>query len=96
MPYEPTITVDDIEYAFRLPTPQMGLFVDLTLVGPLRLTGGLRYSANDFEMTGVIPDTIQIGDSTYTGAQIGTFTGALATEKLAPYLGIGFGRVAGR
>jgi len=96
MPYEPTFTVDDVEYDMQLPTPQMGLFADVFLVGPLRLTGGLRYSAKDLSATGVIPGVVTIGDSTYTGAQIGNFTGAIVTKKLAPYIGIGLGRVAGR
>lgn len=95
LPYEPEFDVDDIRFSFELPSPQAGLFADLTVAGPLRLTGGLRYVAKDLSATAVITGTVDIGDSTYSGADLGVFTGAIETSKLSPYLGIGLGSVAG-
>lgn len=95
MPYKPKFTVSGIEYEMELPSPQAGLFADVFLVGGLRVTGGLRYSSKGLSASGVIPGTVTIGDSTYSGSEIGTWSGAITTKKLAPYLGLGFGRVAG-
>lgn len=96
MPYEPELEFDGIRYTFALPSPQAGLFADLFLVGPLRLTGGLRYAADDYSITAEVTGSVEIGDVTYTAAEVGTLTGAVSSRAAGPYIGIGLGRVAGR
>ena len=39
--------------------------------------------------------TVQVGDSTFTGAELGTLEGAFETSNAAPYVTIGFGRHTG-
>jgi hypothetical protein len=95
MPYEPEFDLDDVTYAFQLPSPQMGLFADVTVI-PIRLTVGMRYLANDLSATATIPSTITIGDETYTSSEVTALNAALVTRTLSPYIGIGFGRVSGR
>jgi hypothetical protein len=96
IPWEPSITVSDTKWVLSFPKTQFTGMVDLFLVGGLRLTGGIRYKTSDVEATGEYLGTVSIGDSTYTGDQVGNLVGAIVTKDLAPYAGFGFGNVAKR
>lgn len=96
IPYKPSITVSDTEFELSLPEMQFTGLVDLNLFGGLRITGGMRYKTTEIEATGEYTGTVDIGDSTYTGDQVGNLTGAVVTKDWSPYLGIGFGSVAKR
>jgi hypothetical protein len=98
MPVKPDFTISDIRYSVSVPSPQFTGAVDLFLVGPLRLTGGLRVSASDFTVEADLSgssETVDVGDTTYTGADVGVLTGTLESNQFAPYAGIGIGRVGG-
>jgi hypothetical protein len=98
LPYEPEFDVGNNRFTVELPSPQIGIFADLSVAGPLRLTGGLRYSASDPSGTAIIAanENVDIGNGSYTGAQVGTLAGAIETSAMAPYIGLGVGSVAGR
>lgn len=96
IPYKPSITVSDTKWELSLPEMQFTGLVDLNLFGGLRLTGGLRYKTTEIEATGGYTGTVSIGDSTYTGDQVGNLAGAIVTKDWSPYVGIGFGSVARR
>ena len=60
--------------------------------GGFRLTGGLIYNNNKFDMTAQpTGGNISIGGQTYTAAQAGTVTATVDFRKMAPYFGIGWG-----
>ena len=88
------ITASDIEYTFDFPSPQFTAAVDLFLVGNLRLSGGAVYSPNSFEISATPSTSTDIGGISYTPAQIGTLTGSFVTNKLAPFVSIGWGNIA--
>lgn len=57
-----------------------------------RLTGGLMYNNNKLTMTAVpIAGNVTIGGTTYTAAQAGTASSKVDFNKIAPYLGFGWG-----
>jgi hypothetical protein len=95
-PITPSITLADIKYEFDIPSPQLTAMVDLFLVGGLRLSGGARLSTEDPGATGTLLSSVDIGNVTYTAADVGTLSAVVATNELAPYLGIGFGNIAKR
>ena len=68
--------------------------LDLFLVGGLRLSGGARIAASDLSASGQLAQSVEIGDEIYTPSEVGTLTGAIVTQTVAPYFGIGFGNVA--
>lgn len=59
--------------------------------GRFRLTGGLAFNGNDIDATSQGDDTFEIGDTTYTAAQVGTIEGKIDFRNVAPYLGLGWG-----
>jgi hypothetical protein len=93
-PVNPSITVSDITYTANLPSPQFTGMVDVFLVGGLRLSGGLRISGDDAGATGEITGSVDVGNATYTAAEVGTLTAVIETNTAAPYVGIGFGNLA--
>jgi len=96
MPIEPTFSASDLDWQFSLPQAQFMGMVDFFLIGGLRLTGGVRYKSEEIVATGQLTGIIEIGDGSYSSADLGTLSGSIATKDLSPYVGIGFGNVAKR
>jgi hypothetical protein len=94
IPYTPEFTADDIDYQFNFPSPQFTAMVDLFLVGGLRLSGGVRVAGDDLSASGQLTQSVEIGDEMYSPSEVGTLTGAIETQTVAPYFGFGFGNVA--
>jgi hypothetical protein len=96
-PWQPEAEFEDIDFELDLPSPSFVGFVDwYPAGGGFRLTGGAVLFTNDTEVRGRPAEPVEIGDQSYTPEQIGTLSGEFVTEDLAPYLGIGFGRLGGR
>jgi hypothetical protein len=98
-PLTPKFNVSDIRWAIDLPSPQYSAMLDLFLLGPLRLTGGVMLSPDDIivdaDLSGVTT-TVDIGGTAYQVSDVGTLTGVIVNKDIAPYAGIGLGRVGGR
>ena len=97
IPIEPTFTFSDIDYTISFPTPQILAMLDLfPLGGAFRLTGGVLAKTEDIAIESDLAGEgdVVIGDGTYARADVGTLSGALTTNDLAPYVGLGFGNHA--
>lgn len=99
MPVKPSFSISDIDYTMNLPSPQFTVAADLFLIGSLHVSGGLRATSSDLSVEADLSNsttTVDIGSQTYTGSDVGTLTGTMDTKSMAPYVGIGFGRIAKR
>lgn len=94
-PFDIDITASDIDFTIDLPSPQFTALLDLFLAGSFRLSGGLLFSGDDVSLDANFTGTIDIGNTTYTAADVGTLTGVIVNDDVAPYAGIGVGKVAG-
>ena len=85
-------TESGIYYDFSLDFDSLSVGVDFhPTSGAFRLSGGLLQ--NDTVLRGIgisSGGTIDIGDDTYTGAEIGTLSGSIGFDSTAPYVGIGW------
>lgn len=77
------VETDNVDYDGRLKLGNLNTFVDFHPLGPVfRLTGGVIFNDNKYDVTGS-----RLG---------GTLTGTVESGRsAAPYLGIGWGTVAG-
>ena len=64
--------------------------------GIFRFTGGVLINNNELSMTGTPSGgTFDIGDQTYTAANVGQLNGLVSFHNWAPYLGVGWGKQYG-
>jgi hypothetical protein len=59
-----------------------------------RLTAGYMRNRTGVDVTSTPTQNTEIGDTTYTPAEIGTLTGTIDFKKDVPYFGIGYGNAA--
>jgi hypothetical protein len=86
--------IDDVEYDIGLDFSSFSALVDWHVFdGSFRITGGVVSMDHelDLEGTGASGETVDIGDGTYDWADIGILSGSAGIDKLAPYVGIGWG-----
>lgn len=89
---ERTGTEGDINYEIDVGLRTVGAMVDwYAFSGGFRVSGGLMSNGNEINLTGTSSATYQVGDVTYTAAEVGTLAGVIDFESTAPYLGIGWG-----
>ena len=93
-PTDIDFTVSDVPYQIDLASPTFTAMLDLYLLGPLRLSGGVVYTTDDIVLAGEIIAPITLNTTSYTPAQVGTLTGTILTNELSPYAGIGLGNIA--
>jgi len=85
----------DVNAKLRLPKTWYNIGVDLYPTGgTFRIGAGMLFKPDDPTLTGSLASTgsIDIGGTTYTGAQVSEVTGTLHSKTKAPYVLIGFGR----
>ncbi|MFD1787326.1 hypothetical protein ACFSC3_07055 [Sphingomonas floccifaciens] len=83
---------DDITYGGDLKLKSFGAMVDLyPFGGAFRLSAGARINQNRVDVRATPTGTVEVGDTTYTAAQVGTLTGGADVKKLAPALTLGWG-----
>lgn len=66
--------------------------------GGFRLSGGLYYNGNRFNLNAT-PNgnsTYTVNGNTYTSSQVGSLNGQIEWNKAAPYLGLGWGNPVGK
>ena len=84
-------TYSGIDYSAKLKTSTGGLFLDWHPTGSgFFLSGGGYFGDRKARLDGTPTGPTQIGDITYTPAQIGTITGDVAMSKAQPFLGLGW------
>jgi len=95
--YNKTITDTTVRYDASLKLLSAGLLADFyPFAGKFRITGGMYYNGNKFDIKGV-PSAAQSFTfnntlyNTNAGNQIGSVNGQIDFNKFAPYLGIGWG-----
>ena len=88
--------VSDIDYDFGLDFHSFSALVDwFVFDGPLRITGGLISMDHqvDLQAGGISGELEGIGDGIYDWADVGTLSGEVEVDCIAPYLGIGWGNI---
>jgi hypothetical protein len=84
-------TIDQVNYKFDNHLRSGGGVVDFyPFSGGLRLTAGVRIDGNDADVTGTPNTNVTIGSTTFTPAQLGTLTGRVTFNSVAPYAGLGY------
>lgn len=59
-------------------------------LGGFRLSGGLRANNNSVDLGSTPAQTVSVGGSSYSPAQVGRLSGSVEFNRFAPYLGIGW------
>jgi len=89
-----SVNGDDLEYNGKLKLASIGAALDLHPFGNgFRVSGGARYNKNRVKLNAT-PDasrTVNIGGTTYTGAQIGRLDGTVRVKEFTPTLTLGYG-----
>jgi len=95
--FSTTVDSTDIQYDAKPKLSNGNLFLDWSPLGPFRITGGLILNSNKVDVTAQASGgTITIGGTTYPAGSIGSLSGTVKSgNSAAPYLGIGYGNVAG-
>jgi hypothetical protein len=96
--YSRTIDVTDVEYDGRLRLSNVNLLLDFSpLPGAFRVTGGFIFNDNKIDVTGrPTGGTYTLNGQAYPAAAIGSLSGTVKSgNSAAPYLGVGYGNVAG-
>ncbi len=86
--------LDDIEYDLGLDFYSFSALVDWHIFDDsFRISGGFISMNNEIDLkaTGIAGETETIGDSPYDWSDIGTLSGSVDIDGLAPYVGIGWG-----
>lgn len=96
--FNASVDSSDTTYDGKTKLSNGNLFLDWAPLGPFfRVTGGVILNANKVDVTAqATGGTYTLGGTTYSAADIGSLTGTVKSgNSAAPYLGIGYGRVAG-
>ncbi len=82
---------DEIDYEFDFDLRSFSVLLDWHVFGgAFRLSGGALLNQNEVDMTAESAATFQIGNTTYTLADVGSLTGNFDFDDVAPYAGIGW------
>lgn len=95
--YEYDTTEDDIDYEFDLELDSKALFVDIhPFGGTFRITGGILDNGNELNGRAVTTSDYEIGDQTYTPAEVGTlYSNVKLGEDQPLYVGLGWSKALG-
>lgn len=89
--YEADETYDDVAYTGDLDLTTFGAFVDLHPFGnAFMITGGAYFGDKTLALLATPTTNVQIGNQTFTPAQVGTLNLNAEMEKTAPFLGLGW------
>ncbi len=98
IPGDPSINVDDIDFALDVPTFILATVDFYPLSGFHLSAGGLIISDDGgVRVTGTFEGrSVQFGGMTYTGSATDEVVGTFSLKSLQPYAGIGFGNGIGK
>lgn len=96
LPFDYNRTISGIPYKFSADLRSGGPVLDFyPFGGGFRLWGGVRVNGNKADVTSTPSSSIRVGSNTYTPAEVGTLSGKIEYNHIAPTAGIGYaGRVA--
>jgi hypothetical protein len=98
MSFKTSRTVSDIDFNMKFKNNTIGALVDAHPAGTnFRLTGGLYYVDMSADLTAKLGEgkSYTVGEKTYTSDELGNGKGTVEWQRLAPYLGFGFGAGSG-
>ena len=85
------IDPDDITYDGKLKLESYGLMADIYPLGEhFRISAGARINKNRARVSATPATDVDVGDDTYTPAQIGTLRGRAEVKKFAPAVTVGW------
>lgn len=94
--YSTDAEYDAINYDVQLDFQSLMLTLDwFPLANNFRFTGGVIKNDNGATIRATPTEAKRIGDTVYAPEVIGTLTGILDFDEVAPYFGIGFGNAVG-
>lgn len=92
--YDYETTEDGIEYDFDLDLESTAVFLDVhPFAGAFRVTAGMLDNNNELNGRAVATGTYDIGDTTYSGEEVGTlYSNVVLGDSNPLYLGIGWSK----
>jgi hypothetical protein len=85
-------TINDVDYSFNVDLLTFPVLLDWYLFSDaFHLSAGIIVNETDVDFDARSSIPIKVGDDTYTPAQAGTLYGDVSFDRVAPYLGIGWG-----
>jgi hypothetical protein len=86
-----------VRYDSKLKLSNLSALLDWSPLGPFRLTGGIVGNNNKYDLSGTPSGgTFTVNGTTYQASDVGNLGGRVKSGKsLVPYLGVGYGNVAG-
>ena len=89
--YQYDATEDDVAYELDLELKSFGVFADFhPFKGSFRISGGLLLNGNGLSGKAKPSGSFDIGNQTYTAADINSINLDVSYNTLAPYLGVGW------
>lgn len=89
--------IEDIEYDIGLDFSSFSALVDWYIFdSSFRISGGIVSLNHELALDATPNENVDIGDREYTPAEIGTLSGSVEIDDVAPYIGIGWGNTLGR
>lgn len=84
-------TEGGIDYDFELNWDSLAVGVDLhPFTGPFRLSLGLLANDNGLSATSTPNQPVQVGNTFYTPAEVGTLSGSVGFDGTTPFVGLGW------
>jgi hypothetical protein len=89
--YSRSEEIDDIDYDGKLKLNSFGLLADwFPFSGGFRISAGARSNDNRVDLHAAPTTNVEIGDISYTPAQVGNLDGKVEFKSLAPTLTLGY------
>lgn len=88
--------IADIDYDFSLDMLNFPITIDwYPFKNKFHVSAGIVLNETEIGLDAKYSGSLQIGDTTYTAGQIGTLSGDISFDQVAPYVGIGWGNAFG-
>jgi hypothetical protein len=96
-PYTYSAEQDDVDYDIDLNLFSGSALLDWhPFAGVFRISAGLVLNGNKLDMEARPKEPVEIGDIEYDPADVGTLSGEIDFNSVAPYVGIGWGNAVGK
>ena len=90
-------TESDVAYDANIDLKTVALLFDFhPFAGSFRISAGYMHNGNEARLRGTPTGNVEIGNGTFTPAEVGTLLGDISFKSGAPYVGIGWGNAAAK